>query len=88
MGTQLNDDDASERARHSENRQLVDQLRDFLALNDRSFQWRAGNFHRAAVLDLSYEEHDRIYGRAWLKFICSCKTMLGTESGASVFDFT
>ena len=50
-------------------------------------------FTRAAagsglVLDLSYEEHDRIYGRAWLKFICSCKTMLGTESGASVFDFT
>jgi hypothetical protein len=40
------------------------------------------------VLDLSYEEHDRIYGTAWLEFICSCKTMLGTESGASVFDFT
>ena len=27
-------------------------------------------------------------GSAWREFVCSCKTMLGTESGASVFDFT
>jgi hypothetical protein len=40
------------------------------------------------VLDLSYQEHDRIYGAAWVDFVASCKTMLGTESGASVFDFT
>ena len=39
-------------------------------------------------LDVSYQEADRIYGGAWLKFIKSCKCTLGVESGASVFDFT
>ena len=38
-------------------------------------------------LDVSYDETDRIYGRNWVSFIASCKTMLGVESGASVFDF-
>jgi hypothetical protein len=40
------------------------------------------------VTDLSYEEHDRLYGADWLKFFRACKSMLGTESGASVIDFT
>jgi len=40
------------------------------------------------VCDLSYQEADRIYGERWIEFIASCKTMLGVESGASVFDFT
>ena len=39
-------------------------------------------------LDISYEEADRIYGTAWLKFLKTCKCTLGVESGASVFDFT
>ena len=38
-------------------------------------------------LDLSYQEADRFYGRAWTDFVCRCKAMLGVESGASVFDF-
>ncbi|MES9886962.1 MAG: hypothetical protein ABW140_09135 [Candidatus Sedimenticola sp. 6PFRAG1] len=40
------------------------------------------------VLDLSYEESDRIYGDRWPKFLASCKAVLGVESGSSVFDFT
>jgi len=39
-------------------------------------------------VDLSYREKDRIYGNAWIEFVASCKAMLGTESGASVCDFT
>ena len=38
--------------------------------------------------DISTREHDRIYGEAWISFVSSCKAMLGTESGASVIDFT
>ncbi len=39
-------------------------------------------------LDLSYSESDRLYGDRWISFVASCRTMLGVESGASVFDFT
>lgn len=39
-------------------------------------------------LDISYDEARRIYGRRWVEFVSHCKTMLGVESGASVFDFT
>lgn len=39
-------------------------------------------------LDLSYDESRRIYGERWIGFVASCKTMLGVESGASVFDFS
>lgn len=39
-------------------------------------------------LDLSYREQDRLYGDAWTDFLMRCRTMLGVESGASVFDFT
>jgi hypothetical protein len=38
--------------------------------------------------DISSQEKDRIYGKNWLRFMKNCKCMLGTESGASVFDFT
>ena len=38
--------------------------------------------------DLAWEESDRIYGDAWLRFIASSRAALGTESGASVWDFT
>src|SRR3984893_1460625 len=39
-------------------------------------------------VDVSCREEDRIYGEDWVRFICSCKAVLGTESGASVCDFT
>ena len=39
-------------------------------------------------VDISYREEDRIYGEAWIEFISNCKATLGTESGASVCDFT
>ena len=37
--------------------------------------------------NISNREEDRIYGNGWISFVSSCKTMLGVESGASVFDF-
>src|SRR5205814_6148693 len=37
--------------------------------------------------DVSAKEEDRIYGPDWPRFIESCKTMLGTESGSSITDF-
>jgi hypothetical protein len=42
----------------------------------------------ALRVDLSCREEDRIYGDAWVRFISNCKAVLGTESGASVCDFT
>lgn len=43
--------------------------------------------HGLAV-DISFREEDRLYGAAWIKFVSSCKSMLGVESGASVVDFS
>lgn len=37
--------------------------------------------------DIAWKEQDRIYGNDWDRFISSCKTMLGTESGVSITDF-
>jgi hypothetical protein len=37
--------------------------------------------------DVSSREEDRLYGPLWTSFIKSCKTMLGSESGASIVDF-
>jgi hypothetical protein len=37
--------------------------------------------------DIGWKETDRIYGAQWDRFIRSCRTMLGTESGATIFDF-
>ena len=39
-------------------------------------------------VDLSYREEDRIYGDHWTAFVSNCKATLGTESGASICDFT
>ena len=52
---------------------------------DRWFNYTSG---RGLTLDISYHENDRIYGEKWVKFLLSCKTTLGVESGASVMDFT
>jgi hypothetical protein len=57
-------------------------------------KWRLGeDFVRLASgsglrLDVCVEEGGRLYGGAWRRFLESCRTVLGSESGASVFDFT
>jgi hypothetical protein len=38
--------------------------------------------------DISTNEYDRLYGQRWINFITNCKAMIGSESGASVCDFT
>ena len=38
--------------------------------------------------DISSQEKDRIYGSKWIEFVSNCRTTLGTESGASLIDFT
>lgn len=38
--------------------------------------------------DFSNREEDRLYGERWIEFISNCKAVLGTESGASICDFT
>lgn len=38
--------------------------------------------------DISCREEDRIYGDEWFTFLSNCKSVLGTESGASLCDFT
>ena len=38
--------------------------------------------------DISTREEDRLHGEAWIRFVAGCKAMLGSESGASVFDRT
>jgi hypothetical protein len=40
------------------------------------------------ALDISTREEDRIYGRRWIRFLSMAKACLGTESGASVLDYT
>ncbi|WP_259781269.1 glycosyltransferase [Aestuariispira ectoiniformans] len=38
-------------------------------------------------VDLSNRNEDRIYGEDWTRFICSARSTLGSEGGASIFDF-
>jgi hypothetical protein len=38
--------------------------------------------------NISSLEKDRLYGSDWIDFVSNCKTNLGTESGASLIDFT
>lgn len=40
------------------------------------------------AVDLTVAEKDRLYGRRWLSFLGACKCVLGSESGASVVDFS
>jgi hypothetical protein len=51
------------------------------------FQRRAKAQFLNLNLDLSTREHERLYGDAWIKFVSSCKTVIGVESGASIIDF-
>lgn len=39
------------------------------------------------VVDLSTKEGERLYGEAWIKFVASCRAVIGVESGASIIDF-
>jgi hypothetical protein len=43
---------------------------------------------RRLALDIAWSESDRIYGEDWIRFLSRCRTTLGTESGASIVDFT
>jgi hypothetical protein len=36
--------------------------------------------------DIEFDDSHRIYGTGWYRFLASCQTTLGTESGANVFD--
>lgn len=38
--------------------------------------------------DLSNRENERLYGKAWIRFMANCRATLGVESGASFVDFT
>lgn len=38
--------------------------------------------------DISSDENARLYGDRWIRFLSGAKAVLGTESGASVCDFT
>ena len=57
-------------------------------------KWRIGEkFGKDAVAyglkcDISSRGEDRIYGREWNEFLVNCRSVLGVESGASVFDFS
>ncbi|HWP27386.1 MAG TPA: glycosyltransferase [Xanthobacteraceae bacterium] len=37
--------------------------------------------------DVAVEENDRLYGEAWISFLSSCKAVLGTEGGSSIWDY-
>jgi hypothetical protein len=52
----------------------------------REFNLYAGDFNLKT--DIGWREQDRIYGDAWIQFMCSGRAVLGTESGASICDFT
>jgi hypothetical protein len=41
---------------------------------------------RGLVMDIQSGEADRIYGEDWYRFVGRCTSVLGTESGVSIFD--
>ena len=43
---------------------------------------------RGMTVDISVRERDRLYGARWDRFLRSCRWVLGTESGASIFDWS
>ena len=38
-------------------------------------------------MDISVREEDRVYGEEWVKRLSNCRATLGTESGASIWDW-
>jgi hypothetical protein len=57
-------------------------------------KWSIGERFKAQVeryqlrCDISSDESARLYGKDWIRFLSSAKAVLGTESGASVCDFS
>lgn len=43
--------------------------------------------HKGLVLDISLEESARLYGDKWIALLKNSRAVLGTESGASIWDF-
>lgn len=41
---------------------------------------------RGFQVDIEVDDHHRIYGDDWYRFLGSCRATLGTESGSNVFD--
>jgi hypothetical protein len=37
-------------------------------------------------LDIEADEHRRIYGKQWYRFMADCRAVLGVEAGVSIFD--
>ncbi len=52
----------------------------------RRFKKDASHFHLSC--DIASDEGARIYGANWIRFLSGAKAVLGTESGASVCDFS
>jgi hypothetical protein len=52
----------------------------------RRFERDASRFQLAC--DISSDESGRLYGANWIRFLSGAKAVLGTESGASVCDFS
>jgi glycosyltransferase involved in cell wall biosynthesis len=56
-------------------------------------KWQIGELANTQLIDsglrlnISSENEDRIYGDLWFDFLGNCRAVLGTESGANVFDF-
>jgi len=42
--------------------------------------------HTKLNIDISVDESDRVYGKAWFDLLMRSKVVLGTESGASIWD--
>ncbi|MEP6892387.1 MAG: hypothetical protein ABI927_01285 [Gaiellaceae bacterium] len=51
----------------------------------RGFRARARDY--GLRCDIAWSEADRLYGEDWKRFLLSCRTTLGTESGSSLTDF-
>jgi hypothetical protein len=39
-------------------------------------------------VDIAFDEQSRLYHKDWVRFLARCKAVLGTESGASICDFS
>ena len=48
------------------------------------FKKRAPQYN--LTVDIETDEHERIYGADWPRFIANCKAVIGVEAGVSVFD--
>ena len=44
-------------------------------------------FKYGLKMDISVREEDRVYGEEWVKRLSNCRATLGTESGASIWDW-